>query len=160
MRLPLPRTTGVLVTRTTTSIDIGAPPDVIYRFAAATEHWPEYLPHYRYVRVLERRGATQVVAMSAWRDVIPVSWVAEQTNDPQRPTIRFVHVRGWTRGMEVEWRFDPIAAGTRVTIEHLLSFQFPVAAEWLGEHVVGGFFIDNVAGKTLARMKALAEAAV
>jgi ribosome-associated toxin RatA of RatAB toxin-antitoxin module len=147
------------VTRTTTSIDIAARPETIYRFASATERWPEYLPHYRYVRKLEERGATIVVAMSAWRDFIPVSWVAEQTSDPETPTIRFRHVRGWTRGMEVEWRFEPIETGTRVTIEHRLEFQFPVAADWLGEHLIGGFFIDDVAGKTLARMKTLAESA-
>jgi hypothetical protein len=61
--------------------------------------------------------------------------------------------------MDVEWRFEPIATGTRVTIEHRLQFHFPVAADWLGEHLIGGFFIDDVAGKTLARMKVLAEGA-
>jgi hypothetical protein len=60
--------------------------------------------------------------------------------------------------MDVEWRFDPIATGTRVTIEHRLAFRFPVAADWLGEHMIGSFFIDDVAGKTLARIKTLAEA--
>jgi ribosome-associated toxin RatA of RatAB toxin-antitoxin module len=147
------------VTRTTTSIDIAAPASTIFGFASATERWPEFLPHYRYVRLLARRGGAKVVAMSAWRNFIPVSWVAEQSDDAGRPTIRFRHIRGWTRGMEVEWRFEPIAAGTRVTIEHQLEFRFPVAADWLGEHLIGGFFIDYVAGKTLARMKTLAESA-
>jgi hypothetical protein len=59
--------------------------------------------------------------------------------------------------MDVEWLFEPIEGGTRVTIEHRLHFHFPVASKWLGEHVVGNFFIDNVARKTLARMKMLAE---
>jgi ribosome-associated toxin RatA of RatAB toxin-antitoxin module len=109
------------------------------------------------VRVLGRRGATRTVAMAARRDWIPVSWVAEQTDDSERPSIRFVHVRGWTRGMEVEWRFEPVKGGTRVTIEHRLQFRFPVAAEWLGKHVVGGFFVEAIARRTLSRMKALAE---
>ncbi|HMD03163.1 MAG TPA: SRPBCC family protein [Candidatus Baltobacteraceae bacterium] len=145
------------MTETRTAITIAAPPERIYRLAAATERWPEYLPHYRSVRVLEERGETRVVAMAARRDWIPIQWIAEQTNDPARPAIRFRHVRGWTRGMEVEWTFEPLGDGTRVTIEHHLRFRFPVAAEWLGEHVVGGFFIEYVARKTLARMKALAE---
>jgi hypothetical protein len=62
--------------------------------------------------------------------------------------------------MDVVWRFEEIEAGTRVTIEHRLAFVFPVAADWLGRNVVSKFFIENVAGKTLARMKVLAEAAV
>ena len=139
------------------AVVIAAPPQTVYRFASATERWPEFLPHYRFVRVLEERGATRLVEMAARRDWIPLRWVAEQTNDAERPGIRFRHVRGWTRGMEVEWRFEPVEGGTRVTIEHRLHFRFPVAADWFGEHVVCGFFIDHVAQRTLARMKILAE---
>jgi uncharacterized membrane protein len=149
------------VTLATTSIEIAAPAQTIFRFASATERWPEYLPHYRFVRVLEDRGATRVVEMAARRDWIPIRWVAEQTNDPARPHIAFRHLRGWTRGMEVEWIFEPAgSSSTRVTIAHRLRFQFPVAAEWLARHVVADFFIEYVARRTLACMKALSEAAV
>ena len=145
------------MTTTRNTVEIAAPAERIYELASATERWPEILPHYRYVRVLERRGATRVVAMSAWQDVFPLRWVAEQTNDPRTPRIAFHHVRGWTRGMDVDWIFEPTATGTRVTIEHRLRFLFPVAAEWLGKHLVSGYFIHGVAAKTLARVKALAE---
>lgn len=145
------------MTTTRNSVEIAAPAKTVYDLAAATERWPEILPHYRYVRVLERRGATRVVAMSAWQDVFPLRWVAEQTNDPATPHIAFHHVRGWTRGMDVDWIFEPFAGGTRVTIEHRLRFLFPIAAEWLGKHLVSDYFIHGVAAKTLARVKALAE---
>ncbi len=145
------------MTVTRNTVEIAAPPDVVYALGSATERWPQILPHYRYVRVLEERGATRVVAMGAWQDVFPIRWVAEQTNDPHTPHIAFRHLRGWTRGMDVEWIFEPFAGGTRVTIEHRLQFVFPVAAEWLGKHLVGGYFVHGVAAKTLARMKALAE---
>jgi aromatase len=143
---------------TSTAIFIAADPQTIYPLAAATERWPEYLPHYRYVRVLEERGATRLVEMAARRDFIPISWVALQTNDPVLPRITFRHVRGWTRGMDVAWRFEPGDNGTHVTIEHQLKFDFPIASGWLGDHVVGAFFVEYIARKTLARMKILAEA--
>ena len=145
------------MTTTRNTVEIAAPPQAVYALGAATERWPEILPHYRYVRVLERHGATRVVAMSAWQDVFPLRWVAEQTNDPATPHIAFHHVRGWTRGMDVDWIFEPTASGTRVTIEHRLRFLFPVAAEWLGQHLVSDYFIHGVAAKTLARVKVLAE---
>ena len=145
------------MTTTRNTVEIAAPAKAIYELAAATERWPEILPHYRYVRVLERQGATRVVAMSAWQDVFPLRWVAEQTNDPATPHIAFHHVRGWTRGMDVDWIFEPFAGGTRVTIEHRLQFRFPVAADWLGKHLVSDYFVHGVASQTLARMKALAE---
>ena len=145
----------MIVTRN--SIDIDAPALRIYGFAAPTERWPQLLPHYRDVRILERSGNTRTVAMSAWRDAFPISWVAEQINDPARPHIFFRHTKGWTRGMEVEWLFEPIAGGTRVTIEHRLEFQFPFARAWIGRHIVSDFFVHAVANRTLARMKTLAE---
>lgn len=145
------------MTHTQTAIDVSADAQTIYAFASATERWPEYLPHYRRVRILSEDGPTRVVDMAARRGWIPIRWTAQQTNDPSRPHIAFRHLRGWTRGMEVEWRFEPIAGGTRVSIEHRLRFQFPIAAEWLGRHVVGDFFISYVAERTLARMKTLAE---
>ncbi len=146
------------MTVTRNTLDIAAPAEDVFALASATERWPHILPHYRYVRVLAEHGPTRVVAMSAWRDVFPVRWVAEQTNDPETPHITFKHVRGWTRGMDVEWRFERVPGGTRVTIEHRLQFAFPLAAEWLGKHVVSDYFIHGVAAKTLARMKVLAEA--
>jgi ribosome-associated toxin RatA of RatAB toxin-antitoxin module len=147
------------VTVTRNTVEIAAPAGSVYALAAATERWPEILPHYRYVRVLEQNGAQRLVAMSAWRDVFPVRWVAQQTNDPATPHIAFHHLRGWTRGMDVEWIFEPSGAGTRVTIEHRLRFAFPLAAGWLEKHVVSDYFVHGVAAKTLARIKAIAEAA-
>ncbi|MEA2786682.1 MAG: hypothetical protein QOF71_2786 [Candidatus Eremiobacteraeota bacterium] len=145
------------MTITRNTVDIAAPPDVVYALGAATERWPDILPHYRYVRVLEERGPVRVVAMGAWQDVFPIRWVAEQKNDPVTPHIAFRHLRGWTRGMDVEWIFEPCATGTRVTIEHRLKFLFPVAAEFLGKHVVSDYFVHGVAAKTLARIKKIAE---
>lgn len=145
------------MTVTRNAIDIAAPAQTIYALAAATERWPEILPHYRYVRILGRSGASRTVAMGARHGIFPISWVAEQTNDAATPHIAFRHVRGWTRGMDVEWLFEPTATGTRVTIEHRLRFRFPIAGAWLGKHLVCGYFVHGVAAKTLARIKALAE---
>lgn len=145
------------MTTTENSILIAAPAQTIYRLASDTERWPQYLPHYRSVHVQREEGASRIVEMAAWRDWIPVRWIARQTNDPLRPHIHFHHIAGWTRGMDVEWHFEPLGTQTRVTIEHRLAFQFPLAADLIGEWIVGRFFIQHVAAKTLARMKILAE---
>ncbi|GAC1442595.1 MAG: hypothetical protein NVS2B8_18330 [Vulcanimicrobiaceae bacterium] len=146
------------MTHMSRSIEIAAPARAVYALAAATERWPQILPHYRYVRIVSGDDRARVVEMGASRDGIPIAWTAEQTNDPVAPHVAFRHVRGWTRGMDVAWNFSTEGAITRVTIEHHLQFAFPVASDWLGRHVVGDFFVDDVARKTLARIKALAEA--
>lgn len=131
-------------------IVIDAPPHLIYERASETQRWPEILPHYRYVRVLETNGMQSVVEMAARRGTIPVRWRAEQINDPQRPQIFFRHLGGWTKGMRVYWRFMPLSNGkTRVRIDHEL--RSPLAP------IIGKYFIDPIATRTLARMKEILE---
>lgn len=136
---------------------VAARPQDVYRYAADTAHWPQYLPHYRYVRVLDEEGGRRSLEMAARRGPIPVRWRALQWNDPHAPAIRFVHTAGWTRGMEVWWRFEREGTMTRVRIEHELTFAFPIARRAIERYVVGEFFIRGIAGRTLACMKRLAE---
>ncbi len=128
-----------------------ADPQRIYSFASQTLRWPDFLPHYRYVRLLWADDESREVEMAARRGPIPVRWRARQTNNPHVPEIRFKHTWGWTRGMHVVWRFERAGASTRVIIEHdLLSPIAPIAAY---------FFIHPIAARTLRCVKALAEAA-
>jgi coenzyme Q-binding protein COQ10 len=132
---------------------------VIYRLAAATERWPDLLPHYRSVRVLAENGPARTVEMAARYGWVPLRWTAEQTNDPHRRHIAFHHVAGPTRGMDVEWIFTPLDAHrTRVQIVHRLAFHFPLAPDFFGKYIVSDIFIHGVASLTLAHMKRLAEA--
>jgi len=136
---------------------IGAPAARIFGFASHTERWPEWLPHYRYVRVLSQNGSERTVEMAARRGWIPVRWRAVQYNDSATPLIRFRHIAGWTRGMDVEWQFEPRGDATMVRIVHDLTFRFPFAARFIERRVVGEFFIHSIANRTLARFKELAE---
>jgi ribosome-associated toxin RatA of RatAB toxin-antitoxin module len=140
-------------------IQIEAPADIIFRLVADVPRWAEMLPHYRYVRVLDRRGDQTLVKMAAHRDGIPVSWTSVLETRPAERRIRFRHVRGVTRGMEVEWRLEPRPDGsTQVTIRHDFSPGWPLIGGRVAHLVIGEFFVRNIAGKTLRRMKQLAEA--
>jgi ribosome-associated toxin RatA of RatAB toxin-antitoxin module len=135
----------------------------IYGLAAPVERWPELLPHYRWVRVLEEDGeGRRLVEMAALRNFIPVRWQAEQLLFPDAPRIVFRHVGGVTKGMEVEWVFAPEGDGVvRVSILHDLErglAGWPLVGGVVSDRVVGPFFVSNIAGKTLRRIKELAEA--
>lgn len=135
----------------------------VYGLAAPVERWPEILPHYRWVRVLEDDGeGRRVVEMAALRNFIPVRWRAEQLLFPEVPRIVFRHVGGVTKGMEVEWVFAPQDDGVvRVSILHDLErglAGWPLVGGVVADRVVGSFFVSNIAGKTLGRIKELAEA--
>src|SRR2546428_11242338 len=93
---------------TVDGVSIRAPVEGVFQVAADTERWPELLPHYRWVRFLERQPSGGVVEMAAWRPFGPVRyptwWVSRMTIDRPAREIRYNHLRGITRGMDVLWR--------------------------------------------------------
>lgn len=136
-------------------IEIAAPWERAFALAADIERWGERLPHYRWVRILERDGRRTVAEMAARRGRIPVRWRAVQEVWPEERRILFTHVAGPTRGMAVAWSFTPAAGRVRVTITH--DLRWPPPLHWIAEWVVGRLFIAHIAGQTLRRIKALAE---
>jgi ribosome-associated toxin RatA of RatAB toxin-antitoxin module len=142
-----------------TSIDIHAPAQEIYALVEDVSRWPALLPHYRYVQILRQAPRERLAVMAARRGWIGVRWTAIERLDPATPRIEFTHVSGWTAGMEVAWRFEPVPGGTHVIIEHELEFsRIPLAGEWIGRRIIGDFFIQAIASRTLACFKELAEA--
>jgi aromatase len=141
----------------TNSIVMRAPKTVIFETAANLELWPTMLPHYRYIRFLERGPDRNIVIMAAKRSGIPISWMSEQIIDRDRFEIRFHHLRAWTKGMRVVWTFSETPAGVEVAISHDLRFRIRALAP-IVDLVIGDFFIHNIANKTLHCMKGYVEA--
>jgi len=142
---------------TTNSLLMQAPKLAIFETAANLELWPKILPHYRYIRFLERSPDRNVVVMAARRSGIPISWTSEQIIDRSRLEIHFHHLKAWTKGMRVVWTFSDTPDGVLVAISHDLQFRIRPLAPII-DLVIGDFFIHNIANKTLRCMKAYMEA--
>ncbi|HEX4600091.1 MAG TPA: SRPBCC family protein [Gemmatimonadales bacterium] len=148
--------------RTVDSIEIAASADRVFQAAADIERWPAILSHYRSVRFLERRPGGGTVEMAAWRPFgwlrYPTRWVSELTLDRGTQEIRYRHIRGITRGMEVVWRVGPGARGAAVTIVHdWAGPAWPLVGRLAAELVIGPVFIHGIAARTLAGIKRFAE---
>lgn len=144
---------------TETAVRIRGSADTVFRYAAQVEHWPRLLPHYRGVRVLAADGPTRVVEMKARRGWIPIWWCARQIVLPELRRVRFTHVRGITRGMEVEWRLAPAAGGeVAVSIVHDLDLRWPLIGAIVARAIIGPMFIEPTARATLDHIKRLVEA--
>ena len=141
----------------TTEIMIAAHPDAVFNLAATVEDWPRILPHYRWVRRLTGAGPRRIVEMAAWRDFYPVRWKAVVEPVPAERKLRFTHVGGPVRGMEVEWRITPVEGGSHVAIHHRLDPRLPVIGRLFAEYIANRLFIQNIAAKTLLCMKQTAE---
>jgi ribosome-associated toxin RatA of RatAB toxin-antitoxin module len=134
-----------------------APYERVFALAAEVERWPELLPHYRYVRRLEN-GSERHFEMGARRGPIPVRWRAIQRPMPEARRIEFVHTGGVTKGMRVAWRFEERDGALDVSIEHELELGWPLVGGFAADHVIGPQFVEAIAGRTLRRVKQLAEA--
>ncbi len=141
-----------------------APIEFAFRVAADVECWPEILPHYRWVEFQEKRGFGQgVVEMAAWRDFFgplryPTWWVSEMTTDPDEPVVRYRHVDGITRGMDVAWEFHDHADGILVRIVHEWEGPgWPLINGIAANGVIGPHFVSAIARRTLAGVCAEAE---
>ena len=141
----------------TNSIIMCVPKMTVFEAAANLELWPRILPHYRYIRYLERGANRNVVVMAATRSGIPVSWTSEQIIDRQRIEVRFRHLKAFTKGMRVVWTFQEVPTGVLVEIEHDLAFRVKILAP-IADKIIGDFFIHHVANKTLRYMKSYVEA--
>ena len=142
---------------------IRAPVQACFRAGADVERWPEWLPHYRWVRFQRRDGfGTGRVEMAARRGFgplpWPVWWVSEMHLDADRPAVVYRHVDGITTGMDVIWTFEPEGDGTRVQIVHDWksgpAWPVPGAARRvIADAVIGPVFIHHVASRTLAGIR-------
>ena len=104
-------------------IFIDASPEVCLACASDVERWPEILPHYRAVEFTRRDGkASVLVLMQAFRSFgplpYPIWWESEMETSETERTVRYRHVRGITRGMDVVWQLRPEDDRTHVEIIH------------------------------------------
>ena len=148
--------------RTVDQITIASNIDRAFRVASEVERWPEFLPHYRSVVMHERRDGGRAVEMAAWRPFgvvkYPTWWVSEMTVDASSHRVRYRHVRGITRGMDVEWQLTEHAGRVLVTIVHEWSGPaWPLIGSIAANLVIGPVFIHYIAGRTLAGVKQEAE---
>jgi len=142
------------------SISVDAPPELVFRLARPVERWAALLPHYARSRVVRTlAGGGLVVAFVARRPLpglpgleLPVAWRARTWSNPDSRQLRFVHVAGPTKGMDVTWRIESAGSSTRVTIEHDFRPRLPGFARF-----VDRFFTGPIARRTLATFKAIAE---
>jgi ribosome-associated toxin RatA of RatAB toxin-antitoxin module len=146
--------------RSEIAVDVAAPAALVFALARDVERWSALLPHYRRSR---RMGVGEegrpVVSFVAVRSVgpmglvgVPVAWRARTWSEPATCRLRFLHVGGASRGMDVTWRMEPTSSGCRVTIAH----EFPAPRLWAA--FIDRTFTRPIAGRTLATFRAVAEA--
>ena len=149
--------------RTVDRVRIHAPFARVFAAASSVTRWPAILPHYRWVRILN----DGLVEMAAWRPFArgllkyPAWWVSEMTIDRPAGEIRYRHVRGITREMQVRWRLVEVGEGSGdVDVEIVHTWdgpRWPLVGRLAANLVIGPVFIHGIASRTLAGIKRAVE---
>jgi ribosome-associated toxin RatA of RatAB toxin-antitoxin module len=144
---------------------VRAPVALVFRIVREVEHWPAYLPHYRFVRFRERASdGGGIVEMAANRPFglfnWPTWWLSEmQVVDAggPAPAVRFRHIGGITKGMDVEWRLEACTGGTNVQLVHAWDGpRWPLIGVFAATAVIGPVFVHGIASRTLAGLARIA----
>lgn len=81
-------------------------------------------------------------------------WIA-----PERREVRYRHVAGVTRGMDVLWTIQAEGNATRATIVHQWTGpSWPLIGGIAANLVIGPIFVSGIASRTLAGIRRAAEA--
>ena len=122
----------------TIAIDVAAPADARLRARPRRRALGAAAPPLRAVaggrraargRLARRRLRRAPAARSTSSgSALPVTWRARTWDEPATRRLRFVHVAGATKGMDVTWRIEPVGGGSRVSIDHDFRPRLPVFA--------------------------------
>jgi ribosome-associated toxin RatA of RatAB toxin-antitoxin module len=151
--------------KTSNRIQISGSYERLFSLAADIARWPEILPHYRWVKILEKNQKGIIAEMAARHIGWPLWWKTIQRTRPEAARIEFTHIGGITKGMEVAWTFEQVGESCLgptwlVQIHHEFSPRWlPGVGPLFAKYIVGDLFVKQVAQKTLTQMKRLTEAA-
>jgi ribosome-associated toxin RatA of RatAB toxin-antitoxin module len=145
-------------------LDVDASAARVFELAADVRRWPQLLPHYQRVTVLSQTATNLIATFRAVRALgpigIPVAWRSRcwsESDDANDLRLRFVHIRGATRGMDVTWHIVPRDGGCHVAIEHDFVRPLPLLGRDVAPRVIDRMFVEPIASRTLRTFKALAE---
>jgi ribosome-associated toxin RatA of RatAB toxin-antitoxin module len=141
----------------TNTIIINGSMDDIFISAADVVSWPEFLAHYRENEYISKMSWGGIIRMHCVRSGINVRWIARFEVDPDRRELRFEHYKSilnMTRGMKVVWTFTELETNKiKVEISHDLKLRWPIIGGLVAKFVVGDFFINYIATRTLRGLK-------
>jgi len=142
---------------------VRAPVADMFAIVRDVENWPALLSHYRYVRFRSRStDGGGVVEMAANRPFgvanWPTWWLSEMSVDDPNTSVRFKHIGGVTKAMDVEWRLTSTHEGTHVRLVHVWDGpRWPLIGAFAATAVIGPVFIHGIASRTLAGLATHAE---
>jgi ribosome-associated toxin RatA of RatAB toxin-antitoxin module len=149
--------------KVTTKVHILGPLERVFSLAEDVMRWPEIMPHYKSVKLLDEYGNKKVLEMVAYvetssgKRVLPIKWTAIQESIPEERALSFWLIKGPLKDMEVEWTFGEMEYRDKSIVEIGADYTFNKYL-LIAKYAVGNFFVNNPFSNTLSYLKDIVEA--
>ncbi|MBV9440309.1 MAG: aromatase/cyclase [Candidatus Eremiobacteraeota bacterium] len=115
------------------SIDVDAPPAVVYELAKEQERFPDFMPDVESVTVVERHPDRTITRWKTLVEDAPIEWTEEDRFDDGARRIDYALLEGDLDTFEGAWTFNADGDGrTHVVLGVEYDFGVPTLAELIG----------------------------
>lgn len=130
--------------------------DKVFEVSVDFERYPEFLPIYKEVKILEKQGDKMIVERKSIVGKKEVKWRSSVIIEPNKSIIA-EQLEGPIPGMKIEWLFEEIAGKTKITLIHNFEYKkIPVIGHIIGKLIVAKI-VCKMAEETLRGIKAKIE---
>ena len=134
------------------TVYIKAKRDKCFSVVSDFEAWPQFVPMYKEVKVIERKGNKMVIERKGNVGGREVFWKSEAELMPP-DVIRSRQIIGPIPDMEIEWRFEDELEGTRIRLLHSFHYKKPPLIGWIIGRLIVKRIVSGMAQKTLEAIK-------
>lgn len=99
-----------------------------YAIAKDMERYPEFMENVQLVKVVEREAERTLTQWITNVDGRKIRWVEQDLFFEAEQRIEYKLLSGDLKKFEGEWRFDPLAEGTKITLTVDFEFGIPMIA--------------------------------
>ena len=139
------------MTRTENFITIYADLEKVYRLAQEVEKYPEFIPGYKESKIVGQEKGKIIIERAALINKKLNRWKSKAWFNLNR-SIEFEQIEGRLKGMKVEWLFERIPGGTKLTIIHTFKIKVPPIG-WFIEKVIARPRIEQITENVLTAFK-------
>ncbi|MFH0775444.1 MAG: SRPBCC family protein [bacterium] len=134
------------------TIYIKAKRDMVFSVVSDFEAWPQFIPTYKEVKVIERKGNKMVIERKGSVGGREVLWKSEAELFPP-DLIKSRQIVGPIPDMEIEWLFEDLGEETRIRLIHSFHYKKPPLIGWVIGRLIVKRVVSAMAQKTLEAIK-------
>ncbi|MBI4778362.1 SRPBCC family protein [Candidatus Desantisbacteria bacterium] len=133
-------------------IIVDAAVSIVFNIAADMEKYPEFIPTYKKVRIVQQDGQRMIIERVGLVGKKEVMWKSEVWLEAEK-TISAVQLEGPLQGMMVKWQFEKRDGRTRILLVHDFEYKkIPLIGNLIAKFIIAQI-VSRMADETLVGIR-------